>query len=85
MLEGPDDRVQDEFELGWSDGQKGWEALGGGSLKQVEEVGSVFWEFFKVLPTQRQENQLRRAVSKDVVFFKFTRDSKAQTDLVDHI
>lgn len=49
MLEGPDDGVQDQFELGRGDGQEGWEALGGGGLKEVEEMGSVFWEFFKVL------------------------------------
>lgn len=49
VLEGPDDGVQDQFELGRGDGQEGWEALGGGGLKEVEEMGSVFWEFFKVL------------------------------------
>lgn len=54
MLESPDDRVQNQFELGWSDGQKSWEALRGGSLKEVEEMGSVLWEFFKVLRAQEE-------------------------------
>lgn len=55
VLEGPDDGVQDEFELGRGDGQEGREALGGGSLKEVEEMGPVFWEFFEVL-RRREEN-----------------------------
>lgn len=54
MLEGPDDGVQDQFELGRGDGQEGCKALGGGSLEEVEEVSSVFWKFFKVLPRQEK-------------------------------
>lgn len=49
MLEGPDDGVQDQLELGGGDGQEGREALGGGRLKEVEEMSSVFGEFFKIL------------------------------------
>lgn len=55
VLEGPDDGVQDQFELGRGDGQEGREALGGGGLKEVEEMGPVFWEFFEVL-MRREEN-----------------------------
>lgn len=49
MLEGPDDGVQDQFELGRGDGQEGREALGGGGLEEVEEMGPVFREFLEVL------------------------------------
>lgn len=49
VLKGPDDGVQDQFELGRGNGQEGCKTLGGGSLEEVEEMSSVFWEFFKVL------------------------------------
>ena len=56
VLEGPDDGVQDEFELGRGDWQEGWKALGRGGLKEVEEMGSVFGEFLKVLKAQEENN-----------------------------
>lgn len=57
VLEGPDDGVQDELELSRGDGQEGREALRGGGLQEVEEVGSVFWEFFKVLTGDNESLQ----------------------------
>lgn len=57
VLEGPDDGVQDQLELGGGDGQEGGEALGGGRLEEVEEMSSVFWEFFKIL-TRREVKRL---------------------------
>lgn len=49
VLEGPDDGVQDEFELGRGDGQEGREALGRGGLEEVEEMSPVLRELLKVL------------------------------------
>lgn len=57
VLEGPDDGVQDQFELGRRDGQEGREALRGGCLKEVEEMGSVFRKFFKVLMRWEENNE----------------------------
>ena len=53
VLEGPDDGVQDQLELGRGDGQEGRETLGVDCLEQVEEVGPVFWVLLKVLEEQR--------------------------------
>lgn len=66
MLEGPDDGVQDQFELGRGDGQEGREALGGGGLEEVEEMGSVFWEFFKVLTVQKENNKVSECLGAGV-------------------
>lgn len=62
MLEGPDDGVQDQLELGGGDGQEGGEALGGGRLEEVEEMSSVFREFFKIL-MRREVKHLAVSVS----------------------
>lgn len=56
VLEGPDDGVQDQFELGGGDRQEGGEALTSGSLEEVEEMGPMFWEFLKVLTERRKES-----------------------------
>ena len=53
MLEGPDDGVQDQLELGRRDGEEGRETLGVDCLEQVEEVGAVLWVLLKVLGEQR--------------------------------
>lgn len=49
VLEGPDDGVQHQFELGRGDGEECREAVRVDSLEQVEEVGPVLWKFLKVL------------------------------------
>ena len=49
VLEGPDDGVQDQLELGRRDGQECREAVGIDGLKQVEEMGPVLRELFEIL------------------------------------
>ena len=63
VLEGPDDGVQYQFELGRGDGQEGWETLGCGGLEEVEEMSSVFWEFFKVLMAEKEKKKQCRCLT----------------------
>lgn len=65
VFEGPDDGVQDQFELGRSDGQEGCEALGVGGLEEVEEMCSVFREFLKVLRRKNKMSVLKRSTGAE--------------------
>lgn len=92
MLEGPDDGVQDQLELGRGDGQEGGEALGGGRLEEVEEMSSVFREFFKILK-RREVKHLAVSVSFSIYAVNKKTPPRPQisdiicvhTHLVDHI
>jgi len=49
VLEGPDDGVQHQLELGRGDGQECREAVGVDRLEQVEEMGPVLRELLEIL------------------------------------
>ena len=49
MLEGPDDRVEDQLELRGGDGEKAGEAVVVHRLQHQEEVCSMFRELFEIL------------------------------------
>lgn len=55
VLEGPDDRVEDQLELRGRDGEEGCEAVVVDRLEHHEEVCAVFREFFKVLENEKYE------------------------------
>ncbi len=60
VFEGPDDGVQNQFELCWWDGQECWETLGVDSLQQVEEMRPVLGELLEVL-TDAKQRALKKA------------------------
>lgn len=60
VFEGPDDGVQNQFELCWWDGQECWETLRVDSLQQVEEMRPVLRELLKVL-TEAKQRALKKA------------------------
>ena len=54
MLEGPDDGVQHQLELGRRDGQECREAVGVDGLEKVEEMGPVLRELLEILSPSRK-------------------------------
>lgn len=60
VFEGPDDGVQNQFELCWWDGQECWETLRVDGLQQVEEMRPVLGELLKVL-TEAKQRALKKA------------------------
>lgn len=54
VFKGPDNGVQNQFKLGWGNGEEGREALRVHRLEEVEEMGPMLWVLLKVLERKKK-------------------------------